>query len=164
MEQVEEVLYSYRSLKRASKRLRRRACTINDGLKSNYSADKNVAKIGKKYYRITPGRVSASYNQSNIVEDNIIRNDDLLCRAKRADELRKIIQEDVEELRKDDPEVGEEMAKVIELKYFKKYKNRKIEIELAISDATLYRRRVKALELLEQKGLQLLFGEIMSII
>ncbi|TDX52153.1 hypothetical protein [Orenia marismortui] len=153
MEQVERVLYSYRSLKRASKRLRRRAYTINDGVKSGYKAA-----------GVIPGRVSASYNQSNIVEDNIIRNDDLLCRAKRADELRKIIQEDVEELRKDDPEVGEEMSKVIELKYFKKYKNRKIEIELAISDATLYRRRVKALELLEQKGLQLLFGEIMSII
>ncbi|WP_018249732.1 hypothetical protein [Orenia marismortui] len=153
MEQVERVLYSYRSLKRASKRLRRRACTINDGVKSGYKAAD-----------VIPGRLSAVAYGGGQIERNAIRNDDLIRRANRADELRKIIQGDVDELKNENPETGGEMSKVIELKYLKKYKNDKIEFELAISDATLHRRRVKALDILEKNGLHLLYGEIMSII
>ncbi|OCL26300.1 hypothetical protein U472_09825 [Orenia metallireducens] len=153
MKQVEKVLYLYRDLKRASKRLRRRACTINDGIKSGY-----------KVADIIPGRLSAICYGGGQVESNAVIKDDLLRRANRADELMKIIKDDIEELKEEEPEFGEEMAKVIELKYLKNYKNEMIETELAISHTTMYRRKSKALELLEEKGLYSLYREIVSII
>lgn len=153
MEQVEEVLYSYRSLKRASKRLRRRAYTINDGMKSNYKAAD-----------VIPGRVSAVAYSESLQDRNVVDHENLIERAKRVDELARTIKEDVEELKHDDPETGEEMIKIIKLRYFKMYSNNKIEIELAISDRTLYRRRTQALELLKEKGLHLFYGEIMSMV
>lgn len=153
MRQVEKVLYAYRDLKRASKRLRRRACTVNDGIKSGYKAAD-----------IIPGRLSAVCYGGGQQENSAVIKDELLRIANRADELRKKIREDIEELKEEDSEFGEEMAIVIELKYFKKYKNKMIERKLLISERTLYRRRNNALEFLEKKGLHLLCGEIMSLI
>lgn len=153
MDKIEKVLYSYKELKKASKRLRRKASTIDDGMKSNYKADD-----------VIPGKVSAVSHEGSGPEDEVIRNNELILKAKRAEKLRETIKEDVEELIDEDPEVGEEMCDVIKMKYFFKFKNTKIEIRLSISDATLYRRRKKALEVLRKNGLQHLYGEISNIV
>ena len=153
MDTIEKVLYSYKELKRASKRLRRKACTINDGIKSNYKAAD-----------VIPGRISAVYYEGSRQEDEVIKNNELIIKADQADKLREIIENDVESLIDEDPELGEEMCDVIKMKYFFKFKNAKIEIKLSISDSTLYRRRKKALEVLKKNGLQHLYGKIRNIV
>ncbi len=126
---------------------------IDDGLRSGYKAAD-----------VIPGRLSAVAYGEGQQENNAIRNDDLLRKANRADQLRRIIEEDVERLKEEDPRFGEEMAKVIKLKYLKNYRNQMIEAKLIISDSTLHRRRVKGLRVLENGGLHLLYEEIINLI
>ncbi|MGB6127857.1 MAG: hypothetical protein WBG30_03830, partial [Psychrilyobacter sp.] len=108
---------------------------------------------GIKYDPIISGKSSAKFIQGNdAIELATLKKEELLIKAKRADEIADNIYNTVLELKNE--KNGEELFNVIDLRYFKNKKFEEIKKEIPeIEICTIYRRRKEALRILEDKYL-----------
>lgn len=138
---TESILKKYIKLKNQATALKRCA-----------SLDPETMK-GIKYDPIIAGKSSAKFIQGNdAIELVTLKKEDLLIKAKRAEEIADSIYNTVLELKNE--KNGEELFSVINLRYFQNKKFEEIKTAIPeIEICTIYRRRKEALRILEDKYL-----------
>lgn len=138
---TESILKKYIKLKNQATALKRCA-----------SLDPETMK-GIKYDPIIAGKSSAKFIQGNdAIELVTLKKEELLIKAKRAEEIADNIYNTVLELKNE--KNGEELFNVINLRYFQNKKFEEIKKEIPeVEICTIYRRRKEALRILEDKYL-----------
>lgn len=138
---TESILKKYIKLKNQATALRRCATLDPETMK------------GIKYDPIIAGKSSAKFIQGNeAIELVTLKKEELLIKAKRAEEIAENIYNTVLELKNE--KNGEELFNVIDLRYFQNKKFEEIKTAIPeIEICTIYRRRKEALRILEDKYL-----------